>query len=112
MSNRLKVDDRFTIEMAPPTAGRVGVLARRHGLEYVSIPVSPQGMNGSVADRFDREVSPLPRPVAVHCASGTRAGLFTLMPVARAEGLSGDEAVAKAEAPRRVGGTSFQGVPA
>jgi len=127
MSNRLRVDDRFTIEMAPPTAERVGELARegfrsvvnlrtpgeqnevlspsaegdvarRHGLAYVSIPVSPQDMNETIADRFDQEVSRLPGPVVVHCASGKRAGLFTLMHVARTEGLSGDEAVAKAEA--------------
>ena len=127
MSNQLRVDDRFTIEMAPPTAGRVeelaregfrsivnlrapgeqnevlspseeGEVARRQGLEYVSIPVSPQDINEVTADRFDREVSRLPGPVVVHCASGKRAGLFTLMHVARAEGLSGEEAVAKAEA--------------
>ena len=127
MANRLRVDDRFTIETTPPTAERIGELARegfrsvvnlrtpgeqnevlspsaegevarRHGLQYVSIPVSPQDMNESTADRFDREVAHLPGPVAVHCASGKRAGLFTLMHVARTEGLSGDEAVAKAEA--------------
>ncbi len=28
MSNRLRVDDRFTIETAPPTAARVEELAR------------------------------------------------------------------------------------
>ncbi|QCG99116.1 phosphatase (plasmid) [Azospirillum sp. TSA2s] len=127
MSHRLRVDDRFTIEMAPPTAGRVeelaregyrsvvnlrapgeqgeilspseeGEIARRHGLEYVSIPVSPQDMNEAMAERFEREVSRLPGPVAIHCASGKRAGLFTFLHVARTEGLSGEEAVAKAEA--------------
>lgn len=127
MSTRLKVDDRFTIEMAPPTAGRVeelaregfrsvvnlrapgeqnevlspseeGEVARRHGLEYVSIPVTPQDMNEATADRFEREVSRLPGPVAIHCASGKRAGLFTFLHLARAEGLSGGEATAKAEA--------------
>ncbi|MDR6775161.1 beta-lactamase hydrolase domain-containing protein [Azospirillum sp. BE72] len=126
MSNRLRVDDRFTIEMAPPTAGRVeelvregyrsvvnlrapgeqgeilspseeGEIVRRHGLEYVSIPVSPQDMNEATAERFEREVSRLPGPVAIHCASGKRAGLFTFLHVARTEGLSGEEAVAKAE---------------
>lgn len=127
MSNRLRVDDRFTIEMAPPTAGRVeelaregfrsvvnlrapgeqgeilspseeGEIARRHGLEYVRIPVTPQDMNEATAERFKREVSRLPSPVAIHCASGKRAGLFTFLHVARTEGLSGEEAVAKAEA--------------
>lgn len=127
MSNRIKADDRFTIEMAPPTAERVaelaregfrsvvnlrtpgekdeilspseeGEVARGHGLEYVSIPVSPQDMNEATAERFDREVARLPGPVAVHCASGRRAGLFTFLSIARSEGLSGDAAAAKAEA--------------
>ena len=126
MSNRLTVDDRFTIEMTPPTAERIGALARegfrsvvnlrapgekdevlspveegeiarRHGLEYLSIPVSPNSMTDATADHFDREVARLPGPVAVHCASGRRAALFTFIHVARAEGLSGDEAAAKAE---------------
>ncbi|TWA93150.1 uncharacterized protein (TIGR01244 family) [Azospirillum brasilense] len=127
MTDRLRVDDRFTIEMTPPTAERVGELARegfrsivnlrnpgekdevlsptkegeiarRHGLAYLSIPVSPQDMNEATAELFDREVAGLPGPVAIHCASGRRAGLFTFMHVARIEGLSGDAAAAKAEA--------------
>ena len=126
MSDRLKVDDRFTVEMAPPTVGRLeelaregfrsivnlrapdeqgeilspseeGEAARRHGLEYVNVPVSPQDMNEATAERFDREVSRLPSPVAIHCASGKRAGLFTFLHIARTEGLSGEAAVAKAE---------------
>lgn len=127
MSNRLRVDDRFTIEMAAPTAERVeelaregfrsvvnlrapgeqnevlspteeGRVARRHGLEYISIPVSPQDMNEATAELFEREVSRLPGPVAIHCASGKRAGLFTFLHLARTEGLSGEAAAAKAEA--------------
>ena len=127
MTDRLKVDDRFTIEMTPPTADRVGELAREgfrslvnlrapgekdevlspdkegeiarsNGLAYLSIPVSPQDMmNEDNAERFDREVARLPGPVAVHCASGRRAGLLTFLHVARGKGQSGDEAAAKAE---------------
>ena len=126
MSNRLRVDDRFTIEIAPPTANRLGELARegfrsvvnlrapgekdeilspaeegevarRHGLEYLSIPITPQDVSLSTAKHFEQEVSRLPGPIAVHCASGRRAGLFTFMHVARTKGLSGDDAVAEAE---------------
>jgi protein tyrosine phosphatase (PTP) superfamily phosphohydrolase (DUF442 family) len=74
-----------------------GEVARTHGLAYLSIPVSPENMNDATAERFDREISRLPGPVVVHCATGRRAGLFTFMHIARIEGLSGDEAVAKAE---------------
>lgn len=127
MPDRLRVNDRFTIEMAPPTVGRLeelaregfrsvvnlrapgeqgeilspseeGEAARRHGLEYVSVPVSPQDMNEATAERFEREVSRLPSPVAIHCTSGKRAGLFTFLHVARTEGLSGEATAAKAEA--------------
>ncbi|WP_119680789.1 beta-lactamase hydrolase domain-containing protein [Indioceanicola profundi] len=126
MVDRLKVDERFSIEMGPPTAERVGEFAREgfrsvvnlrapaeqnqllspseegevarsHGLVYVNIPVSPEDMNEDTAHRFEQEVSRLPGPVVVHCASGKRAGLFTFMHVARSEGLSGDAAIAKAE---------------
>lgn len=126
MSKRMRVDDRFTIELASPSAERVAELAREgfrsivnlrtpgekdeilspsaegdlvrsHGLEYVSVPISPQEMNETSAERFEQAIANLPGPVAVHCASGKRAGLFTYMHVARIEGLSGDSAAAKAE---------------
>jgi hypothetical protein len=54
-------------------------------------------MSPPIAKRFEQEISRMPGPIVVHCASGRRAGLFTFMHVARSEGLSGDDAVAKAE---------------
>lgn len=126
MTERLKVSDRYTIEKTPPTAARIGHLsregyrslvnlrthgepneilspdekgkaARSHGLEYLSFPVSPQDINHETADEFHELVSRLPGPVAIHCASGKRAGLFTYMHVGRREGMSGEDAVAHAE---------------
>jgi uncharacterized protein (TIGR01244 family) len=126
MPDRIKVDDRFTIEVAPPSPERLaelaqegfrsvvslrtpgeaneilspdreGELAQQHGLAFVNVPVSPQDMNFDAADRFNEEVPRLPGPVVVHCASGLRAGLFTFMHVARTQGWDGDEAVKRAE---------------
>ncbi|MCY1036066.1 sulfur transferase domain-containing protein [Corallococcus sp. BB11-1] len=125
-AERIKVSERFTVEMSPPTRDRVealaaegfrslvnlrtaeeegqalspdeeGEVARRHGLQYRHVPVSPSNLGAEVARKFDEEVAHLPAPTVVHCASGRRAGLFTLMHVARAEGLSGDDAIARAE---------------
>ena len=126
MPDRITVDDRFTIEVAPPSAERLaelaqegfrsvvslrtrgeaneilspdreGEVARQHGLTFVNLPVSPQDISDAAADRFNEEVARLPGPVVVHCASGLRAGIFTFMHVARRQGWAGDEAVKKAE---------------
>lgn len=54
-------------------------------------------MNDDTARQFEREAARLPGPVAVHCASGRRAGLFTPMLVARREGRSGEAFARMAE---------------
>ncbi|RKI64861.1 phosphatase [Corallococcus sp. AB049A] len=125
-AERIKVSERLTVEMSQPTRDRVealategfrslvnlrtageagqtlspdeeGEVARRHGLQYLHVPVVPSDLGAEVARRFDEEVARLPAPTLVHCASGRRAGLFTLMHVARAEGLSADDAIARGE---------------
>ena len=126
MRDHVQVDDRFTIEMAPPSAERLaelaekgfrsvvsvrtpgeaieilspdraGEVARQHGLSFVNVPVWPQDMTDVEADRFNEEVARLPGPVVVHFASGLRGDLFTFMHFARTLGWPGDEAVKKAE---------------
>ncbi|EKV28887.1 hypothetical protein C882_0650 [Caenispirillum salinarum AK4] len=126
MTERIKVTDRYTIEKTPPTEDRVGHLSREgyrslvnlrthgeqnevlspgeegkvadaHGLAYLNIPVSPQDINHDTADRFHDEVSRLPGPVAIHCASGRRAGLFTFIHVGRQLDMDGHEAATHAE---------------
>jgi uncharacterized protein (TIGR01244 family) len=74
-----------------------GEAVRRAGMEYLHIPVSSGAMDPALVDRFRREVSRLPGPVFVHCASGRRAGTFSVMLAAAEEGLSGDAALARAK---------------
>ncbi|MBZ4330153.1 sulfur transferase domain-containing protein [Corallococcus interemptor] len=125
-TERIKLGERWTVELSQPTRERVealaaegfrslvnlrtseevgqalspdeeGAVARQHGLQYLHMPVSPSNLGTEAARRFDEAVARLPAPTLVHCASGRRAGLLTLTQVARAEGLSGDDAVARAE---------------
>ena len=73
-----------------------GEQARKTGLRYVHIPVSGDDMRQELVDRFREEVSALPGPVFVHCASGKRSGAFTMMHVGIDKGMSGEEVLQQA----------------
>ncbi|MFW5681295.1 MAG: beta-lactamase hydrolase domain-containing protein [Pseudomonadota bacterium] len=75
-----------------------GRWARQLGLAYLHFPVTSDDLETEVVDGFRAELDRLPRPLFAHCASGTRSGAFLVMHVAAETGLSGDEALAKAEA--------------
>lgn len=49
------------------------------GLNYISIPVSPQNLNSEVLQTFSETVNTASQPVYIRCASGLRAGVFTLL---------------------------------
>ena len=72
---------------------KVGIL----GLEYCHIPVSPQDMTPVLVDRFRAEITKLPTPIFVHCASGKRAGAFSMMHLAVENGLTGEQTLDKAK---------------
>lgn len=74
-----------------------GEKVRELGLAYLHIPVSAKEPKPEQVDRFRAEVSGLPGPVFVHCASGKRAGAFTMIHQAVESGWSGDETLEKAE---------------
>ena len=74
-------------------AGKV----QAQGMEYRHLPVSPQAMGPELVDRFRHELEQLPAPVFVHCASGMRAGAFSMMHLATQAGWSGDDTLRKAE---------------
>lgn len=127
MTNMKKIDDRFTVGMAPPTTddlrelaqagyrsvvnlrcegepgqplepAREGEEVRALGLEYRHIPVSGDAMGDALVDKFRDIVKALPGPVFVHCASGKRAGAFTMMHLSAENGMSGDATLQQAEA--------------
>ena len=74
-----------------------GQAVRALGMDYIHIPVAGDALDASVVDKFRECVSGLSEPIFVHCASGKRSGALTMMHVASKEGLSGDEALRRAE---------------
>ena len=126
MADSTVVEPGLAIEKKPPTFERIATLAREgiravvnlrqaketgelppdeeghvvrgQGMAYLHLPVDADDIRLEDVERFDREVSMLPEPVVVHCASGRRASLLALAYVARKRGWSADEALLKTEA--------------
>lgn len=69
--------------------------AENAGLEYVNVPVKPDGMSDELADRVLQQIDQLPKPALIHCKSGMRSGAMTLMYVAIQQGMAADEAMQK-----------------
>lgn len=66
--------------------------AHASGLEYLHYPISPADLTAATAKDFADKLGRLPGPVAIHCASGRRAGLMGLASWAQRTG--GDAAKA------------------
>lgn len=71
--------------------------ARRFGLIYRHIPVPTDRIDEDTLDRVHSELSRLPEPIYIHCASGKRSGTLALVHRAIVEGLTGDAMMARAE---------------
>jgi len=54
-------------------------LVENSGLSYASIPVAPNLVDDMAVARFNQEIASSPKPVAVHCKGGGRAGVMTLL---------------------------------
>jgi len=68
--------------------------AENAGLQYINVPVKPDGMSNELADQVLQEIDQLPKPALIHCKSGMRSGALTLLYVATQQGLTADEAMA------------------
>lgn len=125
MSNRMKLTDDITVGPQPteseikslPAEGFMSVvnfrttgeegqplspddeLQRVHeaGMNYLHVPVSMDGMDQSKVDSFREQFASLPKPVFAHCKSGKRAGAMTMMHMAVEHGMTGEQALQKAE---------------
>jgi uncharacterized protein (TIGR01244 family) len=73
-----------------------GEVARKAGLDYLHIPVASTDPRPEQVNQFREKLSELPGPVLVHCASGKRSGAFAILQLADQEGLSGEDALARA----------------
>ncbi|MGJ8536532.1 MAG: beta-lactamase hydrolase domain-containing protein [Parasphingopyxis sp.] len=127
MSSVRKIDDRFAVGLNPPSADDLralhekgyrsvvnlrceeeqdqplqpdqeGEAARSLGMEYRHVPVSGEALDHDLVDAFRGQLKDLPGPVYVHCASGKRAGAFTMMHLASEAGMSGEATLQQAEA--------------
>lgn len=68
--------------------------AEKAGLNYVNVPVKPDGMSDELADQVLQEIDQLPKPALIHCKSGMRSGAMALMYLAIQQGMTADEAMA------------------
>lgn len=89
----LRCQDEADQPLAPDREGEV---VASLGLEYCHLPVAGGTISGELVDEFRASVEALPKPVLVHCASGKRAGAFTIMHLASQQGMSGDATLQKA----------------
>ena len=70
--------------------------AESAGLEYVNIPVKPDGMTDELTDRVLAQIDRLPKPALIHCASSMRAGAMAFMNVATRQGMTAEQVFEKA----------------
>lgn len=66
------------------------------GLNYLSVPVTSEGLSDETVDDFRRSLDDLPQPVFLHCGSGKRAGAMTVMALAADKGWDGQSALEEA----------------
>lgn len=67
-------------------------------MDYASIPVSPQTLDEAAVHRFSTTVgAKSSQPVYVHCGSGGRAGVITLLHLAIANGWTVAQALQEGE---------------
>jgi uncharacterized protein (TIGR01244 family) len=66
-------------------------------MQYLHIPISMDTIGSSHIEQFREEYQRLALPAYVHCAGGTRAGALVMMDQAVKDGISGDEALKRAE---------------
>ena len=126
MAHRIKISDGLSVDTGQPTREELerlaregfttvvnlrtageqnqplspeaeGDVARRAGLDYLHIPVASTDPRPEQVDQFQKKLAELPGPVLVHCASGKRSGAFAILQTARHEGLSGEQALARAK---------------
>ena len=89
----LRCQDEADQPLAPDREGEV---VASLGLEYCHLPVAGGTISDELVDEFRASVEALPKPVLVHCASGKRAGAFTIMHLASQQGMRGDATLQKA----------------
>ena len=71
--------------------------AEAAGLEYVNLPVKPNGITEELADQIIQQIDYLPKPILLHCKSGLRSGAMALMYIAIKEKIPADTILEQGE---------------
>jgi protein tyrosine phosphatase (PTP) superfamily phosphohydrolase (DUF442 family) len=66
-------------------------------MHYVNAPVDLSELSGELATQVLVCIDEMPKPVLIHCGVSMRAGAMALMNVATRQGLTAEQAFAKAE---------------
>ncbi|MDN3511866.1 MAG: protein tyrosine phosphatase family protein [Candidatus Jettenia sp.] len=75
-----------------------GELVRESGMEYLNIPISTkEGPKSEQVDQFRTEIEHMPKPIFIHCHTGKRSRALAMIYLALKEGLTGEEALQKAQ---------------
>jgi len=91
------VNFRTEGEKEQPLSPRAeGEKVRALGMKYLHLPIPMGGIRPEYADEFREQVASLPKPLFTHCMGGRRASVLSMIHAALDEGLSGDEAIKRA----------------
>ncbi|MDP5338601.1 MAG: sulfur transferase domain-containing protein [Nodularia sp. (in: cyanobacteria)] len=79
---------KTVIDLCPAAEGNQlnASIVKELALEYVSVPVSAKNLTVETLEAFKQAVKASPKPIYTRCASGLRAGVFTLLILAEEEG--------------------------
>lgn len=86
----LRVDNEDEDMLRPMEEGDQ---VRQQGMEYMHLPVSMKQVRAEQADEFCHAIDNLDGPFFVHCKMGKRAAAFSILPIAKREGWSGQQAL-------------------
>jgi uncharacterized protein (TIGR01244 family) len=71
-------------------------LAEALGLHYANIPFKLESLDEALITQILRKLEQLPKPVVIHCAAGMRSAAIALLSTAIQEGLTPEQALARA----------------
>lgn len=79
---------KTVIDLCPEAEGNQlnASIVKELALEYVSVPISAKNLTVETLEAFKKAVEASPQPIYTRCASGLRAGVFTLLVLAGQEG--------------------------
>ena len=79
---------KTVIDLCPPAEGNQldASKVQELGLEYVSVPISLKNLTVESLEAFQKAVKTSTQPIYTRCASGLRAGVFSLLILAEQKG--------------------------